>query len=160
MTSRPEPSWSPSTACAAASRRHLRQGLGSRSGRSRWASSLSRTISSAGERLACPQVARYPVLMSPHRLTAVDHGLLEPLVTAYVRALQCFLVVCRATARVVYASARTCGAGSSASRVRSRYVCVTSERCTAGCLGTEIGTVRAHDGPVRRLMACLNPHGP
>ena len=25
---------------------------------------------------------------------------------------------------------------------------------------TEIGTVRAHDGPVRRLMACLNPHRP
>ena len=48
-----------------------------------------------------------------------DSRLLEPLCATHVRGLQCFLVVCHATARVVHASARTCGAGSSASRVRS-----------------------------------------
>ena len=91
---------------------------------------------------------------------SVDHRLLEPLWAEHVRALQCFLAEWCALARAAHAFVRLCGAGGSASRVRSRYVCVTSERCTAGCLGTEIGTVRAHDGPVRRLMACLNPHRP
>eukprot|EP00966_Prymnesium_polylepis_P286480 6617877-Prymnesium_polylepis.1 len=46
----------------------------------------------------------------------------------------------------MHASARLCGAGGCASRVRSRDACVTGKRCTAGCLGTKSGTTsRAHE---------------
>ena len=78
---------------------------------------------------------------------AVGHRLLEPLWTARVRDLQCFLVVCGAPVRAPHAFARASGAESSASPARSRDVCAICERCAAGCLAAENGTVRTHDGP-------------
>ena len=83
-----------------------------------------------------------------------------PLTHACVRGLPCFLVVCCAPARAAHASAHICGVGSDRSRVRSRYVCVPCKRCTAGCLGTKSGTVRAHFGPMTSFMVYLKPSGP
>ena len=147
-------------ACAAASRRHLRQGLGSRSGRSRWASSSSGTTSSAGERMACPQVAREPVLMSPHRLTAVDHWLLEPLCATHVRGLQCFLDECCAPARAVHAFAHICGAGSDRSRARGPETCVSCANAAPSCIMAHFGLprciIREHEHCSTHPEACLD----
>ena len=105
------------------------------------------SVNSAELHLACSFVSWFPMLMCPPRLSAVDHDLfMEPLTRARVRGLLCFLVVCCAPVRAAHASAHICGAGSDRSRVRSRYVCATCKRCTAGCLGTKSGTVRAHFG--------------
>ena len=100
------------------------------------------------ERSGALFVACFPLLMCPPRLSTVDRGLLEPLTRACVRGLPCFLVVCCAPARAAHAFAHICGVGSDRSRVRSRYVCVPCKRCTAGCLGTNSGTVRAHFVPM------------
>ena len=83
----------------------------------------------------------------PESSVGVDHRLLEPLWVARVRDLQCFLVVCGAPVRDPHAFARASGAESSASPARSRDVCAICERCAAGCLAAENGTVRTHDGP-------------
>jgi hypothetical protein len=100
--------------------------------------------------LSCSSISWFPLLKCPPRLSTVDCGLLKPLMRACVRGqLLCFLVdVLCSCARAAHASAHTnCGAGSDSSRVRSRYVCVTCKRCTAGCLGIKSGTVRAHFSP-------------
>ena len=102
------------------------------------------SVRSAELDLTCSFISWFPLPMCPPRLSTVDRGLLKPLVCACVRGLLCFLVVCCAPARTAHASAHICGAGSDSSRVRSRYVCVTCKRCTAGCLGIKSVTVRAH----------------
>jgi hypothetical protein len=93
----------------------------------------------------------------PASSLGVDHRLLEPLWVARVRGLQCFLLVCCAPVRAPHAFAWASGAGSSASRARSREACVICKRCAAGCLAAESGTVRTHDGPRSWFMACLVP---
>ena len=83
----------------------------------------------------------------PASSVGVDHRLLEPLWVARVRGMQCFLLVCCDPVRAPHAFARASGAESSASPARSRDVCAICERCAAGCLAAENGTVRTHDGP-------------
>ena len=160
VTSRLDPSWSPSTACAAASLRHLRQRLGRLSGRSRWASSSlwnDQHCRRASGMLNGGETTGADVLVAS---LGADSRLLEPLCATHVRGLQCFLDECCAPARAAHAFAHICGAGSDRSRARGPETCVSCANAAPSCIMAHFGlprcVIREHEHCSTHPEACLD----